>query len=115
MFSSCNVARLRTISRTKTTRITTIVRMLRTVAGSGLKCQDSCGRRGFEERQPYSPDMNPIEMAFAKLKAVLRQDPARTIEGPVAVKRVPPRGLHPKAMRQLLQSRRLSILNVKML
>lgn len=29
---------------------------------------------------PYSPDMNPIELAFAKLKALLRQDPARTIE-----------------------------------
>ncbi len=51
MFSSCNVARLRTISRTKATRITTIVCMLQTVAGSGLKCQDFCGRRGFEERQ----------------------------------------------------------------
>jgi len=25
---------------------------------------------------PYSPDMNPIEMAFAKLKALLRQEPA---------------------------------------
>ena len=51
MFSSCNVARLRTISRTKATRITTIVCMLRTVAGSGLKCQDFRSRRGFEERQ----------------------------------------------------------------
>jgi len=51
MFSSCNVARLRTISRTQATRITTIVCMLQTVAGSGLKCQDSCGQRGFEERQ----------------------------------------------------------------
>ena len=30
---------------------------------------------------PYSPDMNPIEMAFAKLKALLRQEPARTIDG----------------------------------
>lgn len=29
---------------------------------------------------PYSPDLNPIEMAFAKLKALLRQDPARTID-----------------------------------
>ena len=29
---------------------------------------------------PYSPDMNPIEMAFAKLKALLRQDPARTVD-----------------------------------
>lgn len=28
---------------------------------------------------PYSPDMNPIEMAFSKLKALLRHKPARTI------------------------------------
>jgi transposase len=26
---------------------------------------------------PYSPDLNPIEMAFAKLKALLRKDAAR--------------------------------------
>ena len=30
---------------------------------------------------PYSPDMNPIEMAFAKLKTLLRQAPERTVEG----------------------------------
>lgn len=29
---------------------------------------------------PYSPDMNPIEMAFSKLKALMRQEPARTID-----------------------------------
>ena len=29
---------------------------------------------------PYSPDMNPIEMAFTKIKALLRQKPARTID-----------------------------------
>ena len=29
---------------------------------------------------PYSPDLNPIEMAFAKLKAHLRKTQARTIE-----------------------------------
>ena len=28
---------------------------------------------------PYSPDFNPIEMAFAKLKALLRQAAARTV------------------------------------
>jgi transposase len=28
---------------------------------------------------PYSPDFNPIELAFAKLKAVLRRAAARTI------------------------------------
>ena len=29
---------------------------------------------------PYSPDMNPIEQAFAKLKALLRKAEARTVE-----------------------------------
>jgi transposase len=30
---------------------------------------------------PYSPDLNPIEMAFAKLKAHLRKAAERTVEG----------------------------------
>ena len=30
---------------------------------------------------PYSPDMNPIEMAFAKLKTLLRQAPERIRDG----------------------------------
>ena len=30
---------------------------------------------------PYSPDMNPIEMAFAKLKTLLRQAPERICDG----------------------------------
>jgi transposase len=30
---------------------------------------------------PYSPDLNPIENAFAKLKALLRKAAERTIEG----------------------------------
>lgn len=29
---------------------------------------------------PYSPDLNPIEMAFAKLKAALRKVAARSVE-----------------------------------
>jgi len=29
---------------------------------------------------PYSPDLNPIEMAFSKLKAFLKKAAARTIE-----------------------------------
>ncbi len=32
---------------------------------------------------PHSPDLNPIEMAFAKLKALLPQNPARTVDTPV--------------------------------
>lgn len=31
---------------------------------------------------PYSPDFNPIEKAFAKLKALLRKAAERTVEGP---------------------------------
>lgn len=30
---------------------------------------------------PYSPDLNPIEQAFAKLKALLREAAERTVEG----------------------------------
>ncbi len=30
---------------------------------------------------PYSPDMNPIEMAFSKLKTLLRQASERTRDG----------------------------------
>jgi transposase len=29
---------------------------------------------------PYSPDFNPIEHAFSKLKAILRKAAARTVE-----------------------------------
>jgi transposase len=29
---------------------------------------------------PYSPDLNPIELAFAKLKALLRTAASRTVE-----------------------------------
>jgi hypothetical protein len=32
---------------------------------------------------PYSPDLNPIEMAFAKLKGAFRNAQARTIDGVV--------------------------------
>ena len=36
---------------------------------------------------PYSPDLNPIEMAFAKLKAHLRRIGARTIDAPMESRR----------------------------
>ena len=38
---------------------------------------------GAERRflPPYSPDLNPIEMAFAKLKALLRKAAERTVDG----------------------------------
>lgn len=34
----------------------------------------------FINLPPYSPDLNPIENAFAKLKALLRKAAARTID-----------------------------------
>ncbi len=33
-----------------------------------------------ELHPPYSPDLNPIELAFAKLKALLRKAAERSIE-----------------------------------
>ena len=38
----------------------------------------------FRFLPPYSPDFNPIEMAFAKLKALLRKAAERTVDGPWA-------------------------------
>ena len=35
----------------------------------------------LEYLPPYSPDLNPIELAFSKLKALLRQARRRTVEG----------------------------------
>jgi DDE superfamily endonuclease len=38
---------------------------------------------------PYSPDSNPIENAFAKLKALLRKAAERTVDGLWAVRKPP--------------------------
>jgi hypothetical protein len=40
------------------------------------------GRSDRQVRRPYSPDLNPIEMAFAKLKTLLRQVPERSASAP---------------------------------
>jgi transposase len=46
------------------------------------KAKTALAERGawFLFLPPYSPDLNPIEMAFAKLKAHLRAAGARTYE-----------------------------------
>ena len=43
---------------------------------------DAIAARGAELRYlpPYSPDLNPIEQMFAKLKALLRKAAARSID-----------------------------------
>ncbi len=45
---------------------------------------------GLRYLPPYSPDLNPIENAFAKLKAHVRKSAARTLE---AIERAAANGL----------------------
>ena len=56
----------------------------------------------------YSPDLNPIEHAFAKMKTLLRKADARTIDETLANHRRVARLLHPGRMRQLLHQRTIS-------
>jgi len=56
---------------------------------------------------PYSPDLNPIEMAFAKLKAALRKAAARSLEALWTAIDQRPDHLHPTGLHQLLRRRRL--------
>jgi transposase len=54
---------------------------------------------------PYSPDLNPIEQAFAKLKALLRKIAARTISALWDAPRRHSRPLHVPRMLQLSRQR----------
>jgi transposase len=54
--------------------------MRRGMNGLALQVQDALGRE-LRLLPPYSPDLNPIEMAFAKLKAILRKAAERTLDG----------------------------------
>jgi transposase len=56
---------------------------------------------------PYSPDFNPIENAFAKLKALLRKAAERTVEGLWRLIGQLIDTLHPTRVRQLLHRRRI--------
>src|ERR671923_2906226 len=51
-------------------------------AHKGSRVRDLIEQRGCEliYLPPYSPDFNPIEEAFAKIKALLRRTEARTRE-----------------------------------
>lgn len=51
---------------------------------------------------PYSPDFNPIEQIFAKLKAYLRKTAARTLPNLKAAIRSAFNSLTPKACRNCL-------------
>ena len=49
--------------------------------GSRVRQAIEAGGASILYLPPYSPDFNPIENAFAKLKALLRKAAERTIEG----------------------------------
>ena len=57
----------------------------------------------------YSPDLNPIEQVFAKLKALLRQAAARTRDEPLGHHRISARRIHSSRMPQLPRKCRLRI------
>jgi len=54
---------------------------------------------------PYSPDLNPIEMLFAKLKALLRKAKGRTID--LRPYRHRPRRVQSPGMRELSRTQRI--------
>ena len=56
----------------------------------------------------YSPDLNPIEQVFAKLKHLLRKAAARTVDAVCAAIGEVLASLHTRGMRQLSQKLRLS-------
>jgi len=56
----------------------------------------------------YSPDLNPIEQVFAKLKHLLRKAACQNGRDRLRRHRRNPRGLYARRMRQLLHELRLS-------
>jgi transposase len=67
---------------------------------------EACGAR-LLFLPPYSPDFNPIENAFAKLKALLRKAAERTVARPLERRRPHRRHLLASRMRQLLHRSRI--------
>ncbi|WP_425412288.1 IS630 family transposase [Neptunicoccus sediminis] len=60
---------------------------------------------------PYSPDLNPIEMAFSKLKAHLRRIGARTFTDMVSIRRRPQGGHRSRSRSISMSTCRFSIPN----
>ena len=75
--------------------------------GAGVRDAIEAAGAGLLYLPPYSPDFNPIENAFSKLKALLRKAAERTVEGLWnKIGALLPR-LHPARMRKFLRRRRL--------
>ena len=78
------------------------------------RCARRSSRSGAHLRflPPYSPDFNPIELAFAKLKAFLRAAPPAHLRPGLRADRDRARALHARRMRELRQALRLSCYSV---
>jgi transposase len=75
--------------------------------GSDVRCAIEAAGATLCYRPPYSPDFNPIENAFSKLKAILRRTAARTIDQPMGRHPRGPDAVHTRRMRQLLHRSRI--------
>ena len=62
---------------------------------------------GIRFLPPYSPDLNPSEMAFAKLKTLLRKAAERTVERLWTAIGKDPQILRIRRMQKLLRRRRV--------
>ncbi len=71
--------------------------------------RDAIRRAGAQLRflPPYSPDFNPIEMAFSKFKAYLKRRAARTSHRTLGGHRPSHRHLHLGRVPKLLRRRRI--------
>ena len=86
------------------------------VIADNLAAHKVAGVRGAIERvgatlwylPPYSPDLNPIELCFAKLKTLVRAARCRSTGDPLAFPRRLSAALQPRGMPQLLSTLRLS-------
>ena len=86
------------------------------VIADNLAAHKVAGVRGAIERvgatlwylPPYSPDLTPIELCFAKLKALVRAARCRSHRDPLAFPRRLSAALQPRGMPQLLSTLRLS-------
>jgi transposase len=74
--------------------------------GAGIRASIEAAGAKLLYLLPYSPDFNPIENAFAKLKAFLRKAAERTIDG-LWNKIGEPLAAFSSRMRKLLRRRRI--------
>ena len=64
---------------------------------------------------PYSPDLNPIEQGFAKLKALLRKAAARTVDELGQPSQACSTSSHPKSVEITSETPDMRLINLELL